>query len=160
MIIRGKIISIESEFLEDYLTCGKKINDEILEIETTSQCYINIALKRFKLNKSRRNNGDKRILYNNKNDNIQIGVGTELTKLLSRIGITYSANCPCKDRALYMDKMGIKWCEDNIDIIVAWLSEEAERRKLPFYRTVAKLLVKRAIRKAKLPSEQANHSSL
>ena len=36
--------------------------------------------------------------------------------------------------------------ENNIDIIVGWLGEEAKKRKLPFVNLVGKMLVKRAIR--------------
>jgi hypothetical protein len=37
------------------------------------------------------------------------------------------------------------WCEANIGVIVGWLREEAERRKLPFVDLAGELLVKRAI---------------
>ena len=40
------------------------------------------------------------------------------------------------------------WCEKNIDEIVGWLEEEARKRRLPFVRYAAKLLVRRAIRLA------------
>ena len=48
-----------------------------------------------------------------------------------------------------MDINGTQWCEDNIDIIVGWLKEEANKRKLPFIDMAGKILVKRAISNAR-----------
>lgn len=77
------------------------------------------------------------------------GVGTELKKLLSKIGINATPNCSCNKRALFMDKNGIEWCENNIDTIVGWLREEATKRKLPFIDMAGRILVRKAIRNAK-----------
>ncbi len=77
------------------------------------------------------------------------GVGTELKKLLSKIGITPAAGCSCNSRALEMNRNGIAWCEQNVGVIVGWLKEEATKRKLPFVETGAKLLIKLAIHRAK-----------
>ena len=87
-----------------------------------------------------------------KNNLITGGPGTELKKLLFRIGIDSTSGCKCSDRAKHMDYMEKKepgWCETNIDDIVSWMGEEARKRNLPFIKTVAKMLVKLAIRKAK-----------
>ena len=77
------------------------------------------------------------------------GPGTELKRLLSRIGITATPNCSCNARARIMDAKGIEWCESNVDTIVGWLREEAEKRKLPFVDLAGRLLVKRAIANAR-----------
>ena len=80
------------------------------------------------------------------------GPGTELKKLLFRIGIEATSGCKCSDRSKHMDYMEQQdpgWCERNIDEIVSWMGEEARKRNLPFIKTVAKMLVKLAIRKAK-----------
>ena len=77
------------------------------------------------------------------------GPGTELKKLLKKIGITATPNCSCNARARTMDANGCDWCEANIDTIVGWLKEEATKRKLPFIDLAGKLLVKRAIRNAR-----------
>jgi hypothetical protein len=69
--------------------------------------------------------------------------------LLSRIGITATPNCSCNARARIMDAKGIEWCERNVDTIVGWLREEAEKRRLPFVDLAGRLLVKRAIANAK-----------
>ena len=77
------------------------------------------------------------------------GPGTELKKLLGKIGITAKPNCSCNARANTMNQKGIEWCEQNIDEIVGWLKEEATKRKLPFIDYAGKLLVKRAISNAR-----------
>jgi hypothetical protein len=77
------------------------------------------------------------------------GPGAELKKILAKFGITASESCSCNAKANRMNKMesiSKGWCENNIDIIVGWLGEEAKKRKLPFVNLVGKMLVKRAIR--------------
>lgn len=78
-----------------------------------------------------------------------IGVGTELKKILGKIGIHATPTCSCNHRARLMDLNGIAWCENNIETILVWLSEEAKNRKLPFIAYAAKLLIKKAIHNAK-----------
>jgi hypothetical protein len=80
---------------------------------------------------------------------IKTGAGTELKKLLGKIGIKASSSCSCNKRAITMDNNGIEWCENNIDTIVGWLKEEATKRKLPFIDMAGRILVKRAINNAK-----------
>lgn len=77
------------------------------------------------------------------------GPGTQLKRLLSKVGIKSTANCSCNARARKMDEMGIEWCEQNISEIVGWLKEEAQRRNLPFLAFPTKILVQRAISAAK-----------
>lgn len=80
------------------------------------------------------------------------GPGTELKKILGRIGITATATCSCNARAATMDEREAEepgWCEANIDMIVGWLRDEATRRGLPFIDAVGKMLVRRAIANAR-----------
>ena len=77
------------------------------------------------------------------------GPGTELKKLLKKIGITATPNCSCNARARKMDEMGCDWCEANIEEIVGWLREEATKRGLPFLDMAGRVLVKRAIKNAR-----------
>ena len=77
------------------------------------------------------------------------GPGTELKKLLSRIGITPKPGCKCLARAVEMDIRGCDWCEQNIDLIVGWLQEEATNRRLPFVDAAGRALVRRAIANAR-----------
>jgi hypothetical protein len=77
------------------------------------------------------------------------GPGTELKKLLAKVGIIAAPNCSCNARAAEMDARGCDWCEENIDTIVGWLREEATKRGLPFLDAAGRLLVKRAIRNAR-----------
>jgi len=80
---------------------------------------------------------------------VLFGPGTELKKLLSKIGITASPTCSCNAKAKVMDEKGIVWCEENIETICDWLQEEATKRKLPFVRLAGKALIHMAIRRAK-----------
>ena len=56
-----------------------------------------------------------------------------------------------------MDAKGCDWCEANIDTIVGWLREEAEKRGLPFLDVVGRLLVRRAIRSARRAASNAGN---
>ena len=85
----------------------------------------------------------------------QNGVGTELKKVFRKLGIRITPECLCELRATRMDQMGSQWCLQNIELIIDWLEDEAERQAMLFVRLAAKLLVKRAIRKAR-KQEQAN----
>lgn len=80
------------------------------------------------------------------------GPGTELKALLKKVGITASPGCSCNKRAQVMDANESKepgWCEANLETICDWLQEEATKRKLPFIRMAAKILVRQAIRNAR-----------
>ena len=77
------------------------------------------------------------------------GPGTELKKLLKKIGITATPNCSCNARARTMDERGADWCEANIEEIVGWLREEATKRGLPFVDAAGPMIVKRAIKNAR-----------
>lgn len=77
------------------------------------------------------------------------GPGTELKKLLKKVGITASPNCSCNARAKTMDQWGCDKCEERIDEIVGWLREEATKRRLPFFDLAGRMLVRRAIKMAR-----------
>lgn len=80
------------------------------------------------------------------------GPGTELKALLKKVGIVASPGCSCNKRAVLMDENEAKepgWCEKNLETICDWLQEEATKRKLPFVRMAAKILVRQAIRNAR-----------
>lgn len=80
------------------------------------------------------------------------GPGTELKKLLKKVGITATPNCSCNARARRMDEEEAKepgWCEAHLDEIVGWLREEATKRGLPFIDAAGRMLVRRAIKNAK-----------
>ena len=79
------------------------------------------------------------------------GPGTELKKLLKKIGITTSPTCSCNARARTMDERGCDWCAENLSTIVGWLKEEHARQKImiPFSETAVSLLVRYAIRRAR-----------
>jgi hypothetical protein len=79
------------------------------------------------------------------------GPGTELKRLLAGFPfyIKTTPNCRCNARAKQMDAWGIAGCEQRAGLIVGWLKEEAERRKLPFIDAAGRLLLKRAIAAAR-----------
>ena len=77
------------------------------------------------------------------------GVGTELKAMLAKFWIKSAPGCHCDHRARIMDAEGPDWCEQNLKTILAWLKEEADRRKLPFLESAARLLIRRAIGKTR-----------
>lgn len=83
------------------------------------------------------------------------GPGTELKRLLGRIGITASPTCGCNAKARAMDAHGCDWCEQNLDTVVGWLREEAGKRRLPWLDAVGKVLVRRAISNARKEEARA-----
>ena len=90
------------------------------------------------------------------------GPGTELKKLLSKIGITATPNCKCNARARHMDAMEKQepgWCERNIDTVVGYLREAAADRGLPFLDLPARLLVRRAISNARKEQARAEKAA-
>lgn len=89
------------------------------------------------------------------------GPGTELKALLKYVGIVATPNCSCNARAAQMDDMEARepgWCLANMETILDWLKEQADARRLPFIRSAAKLLVKRAISNAKRKSAREGNS--
>jgi len=79
------------------------------------------------------------------------GPGTELKRILLAFGIKAASGCNCAGMARQMDGWGPGGCEKRLEKIVDHLEKEAKRRKLPipFRRTLARLLVRRAIRLAR-----------
>lgn len=79
------------------------------------------------------------------------GAGTELKALLGGWPLRFkpSKDCKCKDRAARMDRLGIEWCEQNIETISGWLREEANKRHIPYSELMGKALIKKAIRRAR-----------
>ena len=77
------------------------------------------------------------------------GPGTELKAILAFWRIHAEPNCLCNARAAEMDRRGPDWCEENLEKIVAWLRQEAKRRKMPFAAIAGRRLVKTAIRRAR-----------
>jgi peroxiredoxin len=82
------------------------------------------------------------------------GPGTELKKMLGKLGIAVTADCPCEERAATMDCKGWAWCGQNLDTIVGWMREEAARREILFVGFAARFLVRRAVTKARLKEER------
>ena len=81
------------------------------------------------------------------------GAGTELRKMLGRIGIhPRGEKCKCNEHAREMDRHGPDWCEKNIETILGWLEGEARSRPLVgflFSRYLARKVVIEAIARAR-----------
>lgn len=94
-------------------------------------------------------------------DPFENGPGTELKKMLAKIGIEATPNCTCNAKAKIMNFQGTQWCRDNLETVVGWLREEAQSRGLPFLDAVGRILVKTAIRRAEqkkgLKRDRAGH---
>tara|TARA_R100000278_G_scaffold29947_1_gene27572 strand:+ start:20816 stop:21340 length:525 start_codon:yes stop_codon:yes gene_type:complete len=78
-------------------------------------------------------------------DSMSSGPGTQLKKLLAKFGIHSKANCSCNKRAHAMDHNGNDWVENNVETVVGWLQEEANKRGLPFLKTAGRILIKKAV---------------
>lgn len=79
------------------------------------------------------------------------GPGTELSRLLKKIGIEPTPTCQCRAMADQMDRWGCDELErpERIDQVVAVMREEAAARGLPFLNSVGRMLVRRAISMAR-----------
>jgi len=79
------------------------------------------------------------------------GPGTELSKLLKRVGINPTPTCQCRAKQQQMDLWGCDECSkpERIDQVVAVMRAEAEARGLPFLDVAGRLLVRRAIANAR-----------
>jgi len=79
------------------------------------------------------------------------GPGTELSKLLKRIGINPTPTCQCRAMSQKMDQWGPDECErpERIDEVVAVMRAEATARGLPFLDIAGRMLLKWAIHNAR-----------
>lgn len=77
------------------------------------------------------------------------GPGTELKALLAKFGIHASPTCGCNKMAEKMNEWGPDESLNHIEEIVDVMEETANKRGLPFLRSAARLLVRRAISKSR-----------
>ena len=59
---------------------------------------------------------------------ISSGPGSQLEKLLGRLGIHVVEGCKCRSRAGEMNRRGLEWCRVNRRIILGWLLAESRSR--------------------------------
>ena len=84
------------------------------------------------------------------------GPGTELLKMLKRpvkvlafvFPIRLGCGGSCLEYAIRMNAWGCAGCRERIEEIIDHLKAQAAKMKMPFNRSVAKLMVYRAIRRA------------
>ena len=79
------------------------------------------------------------------------GPGTELSKLLKKIGIEPTPTCACRAKAAEMDAWGCDECSkpERIEEVVSVMRGEAKARGLPFLDVAGRMLVRRAIANAR-----------
>ena len=79
------------------------------------------------------------------------GPGTELSRLLKRLGISPTPTCQCRAMSQKMDQWGCDEASkpERIDEVVAVMRAEAEARGLPFLDVAGRMLVRRAIANAR-----------
>lgn len=80
------------------------------------------------------------------------GVGTELEKLLGWF-VQPTRDCGCSEKAKTLDSWGPAICAQRIDQILDMLQDSAAKLELPFLRSVARPIVKLAIRNASKHTE-------
>lgn len=78
-----------------------------------------------------------------------VGPGTELKLLLRKFFIEERLGCGCDNYAKMMDREGPDWCVKHLEEIADHLEREAKKRRLPFIRTLGRILVRRAARNAR-----------
>lgn len=77
------------------------------------------------------------------------GPGTEMHRMLSKLGITPTPGCGCEKIRRQMDLHGCQWSLDNMDRVVTHMRKQAQRRKIPFSAVAARMLLKRAVKKSR-----------
>ena len=79
------------------------------------------------------------------------GPGTELSKLLKRLGIEPTPTCNCRAKAAEMDAWGPDECEkpERIEEVLGVMREEAKARGLPFLDAAGRMLIRQAISNAR-----------
>ena len=55
-----------------------------------------------------------------------------------------------------MDEKGNNWVEANIDMVADWLGEEAKKRRIPFLKAGAKILIRKAISNSRKKQKAAS----
>lgn len=66
------------------------------------------------------------------------GVGTEIKRLLDRIGIPACGGCVDAETAL--NRRGVQWSSDNFQHVIDWLTGQAAKHKVSFVGTAFRLL--------------------
>jgi hypothetical protein len=55
--------------------------------------------------------------------NVAAGPGSELKKLLAKLGITSFDGCGCESKVAQMNRWGVAGCRENFDTIRGWIAE-------------------------------------
>jgi len=84
------------------------------------------------------------------------GPGTELKRLLKRIGLAPKKGCRCERHARLMDQKGPQWCERNRKTIIEWMQVEAAKRHMLFSKSAARGLLAVAIWRSRKSIRERN----
>jgi hypothetical protein len=85
------------------------------------------------------------------------GTGTELIKIFRWMSIGLIHPCQgCKSLAVLMDRHGVNWCEQNMEIVLNGVELNAKKMKIPFNETLITKCVRWAIKRARRQEKKEN----
>lgn len=87
---------------------------------------------------------------------VEGGPGTFMYGSLKLLKLVFRKECKCKDRAKIMNDRGVDWCEQNQETILEWLRKEANNQGIFFIESIAQMLIRHSIKKARKWAER-NH---
>lgn len=84
------------------------------------------------------------------------GIGSHLKILLRRFGIKGMAGCNCSENARNLNRWNADMAEARIEEIVEMLRDAAEKQNMVFSKSIALLIIRRAIRNYREESRRIN----
>jgi hypothetical protein len=103
------------------------------------------------------------------------GVGTAISEIFAKFGITHSASCSCDKKAKEWDALGTEWCEQHLDEMTDYLMSNMGNHPSflakfssfltkstfvaeVFYRTILRNIIRRAILHVKEVNQNCTNS--
>lgn len=74
-----------------------------------------------------------------------IGVGDTLWEILKSLGYNIAPLSIARAKITHLNKKGIDWCRLNQHVIVKWIQQECELKKIPSITKLVKAIVRLAI---------------
>lgn len=79
----------------------------------------------------------------------ETGAGDALARIIDKMLFGLVKKCDlCRQRTKEMNERGLGWCGRNVETILDWLAESARKKRIPFVRSVVRVMVHRAIETA------------
>jgi hypothetical protein len=72
-------------------------------------------------------------------------VGDTLLEILKSLGYNIAPLSIARAKITHLNKKGIDWCRLNQHVIVKWIQQECELKKIPFITKLLKAIVRLAI---------------